>query len=314
MKKYLLPEGGRFYKANLHSHTTYSDGKLTPEEMKELYKNEGYSIISFTDHGRFVTHNELTDEEFLVLNGYEPDITEQMDDPKYHYRRTCHMCMIALDPKRTTGPKVDDLTRVYTPENISALMTRGREEGFFVTYNHPVWSLEKYSDYIRYNGMHAMEILNYGCIVDGYFEYNEQIYDEMLSGGKRIFVLATDDNHNYNGTYDSFGGFVMIKADALEYGKITDALLAGNFYASEGPKILELYVEDGEIVAKCEPASEIRFNTGSRAHAYRRARAGEFVTECRMRLDPSDKYIRLTVTDFEGKHANSNAYFIEDII
>ena len=34
MKKYLLPESGNFYKANLHCHTKVSDGAMTPEEVK----------------------------------------------------------------------------------------------------------------------------------------------------------------------------------------------------------------------------------------------------------------------------------------
>lgn len=37
MKKYLIPNEGKFYKANLHMHTTVSDGKMTPEEVKEEY-------------------------------------------------------------------------------------------------------------------------------------------------------------------------------------------------------------------------------------------------------------------------------------
>ena len=36
MIKYLLPKEGNFYKANLHCHTTCSDGELTPLEMKNL--------------------------------------------------------------------------------------------------------------------------------------------------------------------------------------------------------------------------------------------------------------------------------------
>ena len=35
MKKYLLPPGGQFYKANLHCHTTCSDGNLSPEAVAE---------------------------------------------------------------------------------------------------------------------------------------------------------------------------------------------------------------------------------------------------------------------------------------
>jgi len=44
MKKYLLPESGNFYKANLHCHSTFSDGKHTPEEIKKAYMDKGYSI------------------------------------------------------------------------------------------------------------------------------------------------------------------------------------------------------------------------------------------------------------------------------
>ena len=67
----------------------------------------------------------------------------------------------------------------------------------------------------------------------------------MIMGGERIFCIATDDNHN--GRNDSFGGFTMIKADELSYKALTDALLAGNFYASEGPEIKELWYEDGRV-------------------------------------------------------------------
>ena len=50
MRKYLLPKDGIFYKANLHCHSTHSDGKLTVEQLKEVYKKEGYSVVAFSDH------------------------------------------------------------------------------------------------------------------------------------------------------------------------------------------------------------------------------------------------------------------------
>ena len=48
MKKYLLPENVNWYRANLHCHTTISDGCLTPEQVKEAYKAKGYSIVAYT--------------------------------------------------------------------------------------------------------------------------------------------------------------------------------------------------------------------------------------------------------------------------
>ena len=48
--KHLLPKVARFFRANLHTHSTCSDGVLTPREIKEAYKARGYQIVAFTDH------------------------------------------------------------------------------------------------------------------------------------------------------------------------------------------------------------------------------------------------------------------------
>ena len=37
-RRYIISPEGNFYKAQLHTHSTVSDGALTPEEVKELYK------------------------------------------------------------------------------------------------------------------------------------------------------------------------------------------------------------------------------------------------------------------------------------
>ena len=36
--------------ADLHIHSSYSDGVLAPEEIVELAKNQGIKYISITDH------------------------------------------------------------------------------------------------------------------------------------------------------------------------------------------------------------------------------------------------------------------------
>ena len=66
MRKYLLPEKGEFYKANLHSHSTLSDGRMTPEEMKAEYKMRGYKILAVSDHDALHEHNALTEEDFFT--------------------------------------------------------------------------------------------------------------------------------------------------------------------------------------------------------------------------------------------------------
>lgn len=340
MKKYLLPESGKFYKANLHSHSTVSDGNLSPEEMKKEYMEKGYSIIAYTDHDVLVPHPELKSDNFLPLNGIELEVNENYNAPFYGVK-TCHICFIALKPDNITqfcyhrskyiwgnaesyrdklvfDETLPDFEREYTPECISEMMRIGREKGFFVTYNHPGWSMEEKEQYCNYHNMHAMEICNYGCLIAGYTDYNDRVYDEMLKNGERIFCIATDDNHNCadkaSRHYDSFGGFTMIKAEKLEYEAVTDALVKGNFYASQGPEIYDLWFEDGKIHVTCSDADRIVLNTGRRRTAIELSENGKPLNSAEFEIFPEDKYVRITVIDKGGYPANTNAYFTDELL
>ena len=339
MRKYLLPENGNFYKANLHCHTTCSDGRMTPEQAKEAYMAKGYSIIAYTDHNVLIGHNDLTDEKFLALNGVEIDVNENNAGAGINLRAT-HLCLIALSPDNLIHPcwhrtkylfsnsvkyrdavlydeTKPDFERTYSPEGINRIIEEGRKNGFFVTYNHPAWSMETREQYARYQGMHAMEICNYNSASLGYEEYSPQIYDEMLRMGKKLFCIATDDNHNFHPKdsrrYDSFGAFTVIKADALNYKSITDAMLRGDFYASQGPEIYELYYEDGYVHIICSNADIIKMNTGVRHAVIVYDETGEGITKASFLVDdPVVNYVRFTVTDKQGRHANTNAYFYKE--
>ena len=338
MKKYLLPKDGQFYKANLHCHTTISDGKLTPEQVKEAYKSHGYSVVAYTDHDIMIPHDELNDEGFLALHGYEMESGET--GLPFKFRKTCHMCLIALKPdnlkqvcyhrsKYLIGhgeeyrhlaqfdDNYPDYERKYSHECISEMMQIGRDNGFFVTYNHPVWSLEDRRDYSSYEGMHAMEICNYGCFSAGFAEYNPIIYDDMLRMGKRIYCIGTDDNHNGapldSPRSDSFGAFTMIKAQSLAYTDITDALLAGNFYASQGPEIKELYFEDGKLYVATAACEQITLTTGTRKLRTVHREKGKTLTKACFEVLEEDIYVRITVKDKFGKYADTNAYFTDEL-
>ena len=339
MKQYLLPEYGNFYKANLHCHTNLSDGALSPEEVKKIYKEKGYSVIAYTDHDILIPHPELADEKFLPLNAFEMEINEPAEKD-FSQIKCCHLCFIALEPDNVVQPcwhrtkyrfgnadqykhlvKFDetepDYEREYTADGINDLICRCREKGFFVTYNHPTWSQENYREYSSYTGMHAMEICNFGCMTEGYEDYNPRVYDDMLRAGKRIYCIAADDNHNRGkyGTrkFDSFGGFTMIKADRLDYRTITGALEAGNFYASQGPEIHALWMKNGKLYIECGPAEKIQFTSGIRRNSVVWAEPGESVTEAVFDVKPEDVYIRVTVTDHAGRHADTRAYFTDEL-
>ncbi len=92
----LLPKRGNFYKVNLHTHSTCSDGNFTPLELKELYLSKGYDGIACTDHRKSIPHPELTDEKFVVITGTELDFSQK--DEKGNLLKAVHLNAISYDP------------------------------------------------------------------------------------------------------------------------------------------------------------------------------------------------------------------------
>lgn len=312
----LLPAGGTFYKANLHSHTVYSDGKLTPEESKNVYQEQGYSVVAYTDHRKYRWHEELMDSSFVALAAYEVDMNEHEKVPGDFSRvKTYHINLYDVNPKENRLQKEESLLpkrRYGDYHYLNEYIEQMKSLGFFACYNHPYWSLQNYDDFKNLRGFWGMEIYNYGCEHDGLYGYNPQSYDEMLRLGNRLFCVAADDNHNVypfgDPLCDSFGGFTMIKAEKLTYEAVTEALLNGNFYSSMGPEILELYVEEGVLYVKTGPVEKIFVVTEGRGCHKKLANPGETITEAKFPLDGNEGYIRVTCRDGRGLHADSNAY------
>ena len=65
MDKHLFKGDKNLYKSNLHCNTTFTDGGLTPQQIKEMYKSAGYSVVAFTDHDVLKNHSYLNDDGLL---------------------------------------------------------------------------------------------------------------------------------------------------------------------------------------------------------------------------------------------------------
>ena len=105
----------------------------------------------------------------------------------------------------------------------------------------------------------------------------------------------------------------MIKAEKLEYKAITNALLSGNFYASEGPEIYDLYYEDGEVYVKSSPAQKIYITKPTKNVAAFFADE-DLINEAVFKVEEDDGFFFITVVDERGNKAYTNAYFVDEIL
>ena len=332
MKKEYISESANHFKANLHCHSTWSDGKLTPAELKEIYMKEGYSIVAYSDHNLLLDHSELSDENFLAMIATEYDV--KRDGPEDTRVRPCFH--INFYPKKSH----QDATPCYTParirkefegiqkhigdeeyersyENIQDMIDRFVDAGFLAQINHPVWSVQNINDYLPLNNFFAVELYNHGCFAtDGFDEYNTRIWDDLLCSGKKVFGVATDDNHNKHEMtspkWDSFGGFTVIQAEELTQESVTTALEAGKFYASTGPLIYSMVLEDNILKVKTSPVAKMLVTTGIRNGKIIYPADGEQTMtygELDIKSFQPGTYVRLTIIDEKGNRAWSQPIY-----
>ena len=82
---------------------------------------------------------------------------------------------------------------------------------------------------------------------------------DRLRSGRRVWGVASDDNHNRNKfgdapqEWDSFGGWVTVDAEELSHDAIASALFDGRFYSSMGPEIHYLSFDGSKIYVECSP-------------------------------------------------------------
>lgn len=334
MKIELLPEQGNFYKANLHCHTNLSDGKFSPEEIKQLYREKGYSAVCFTDHEVLIGHEDLCDENFVALHGYEMAIKADPYAPTGNFMKVYHFNFIAEDPSNLIMPRCyvnsrsayingkhwRETLKPYDPNDIieethydidwiNDYLEAVTRKGFLITCNHPQWSLQNTSDYLGLRHLHAIEVINGPCAV---LNDNTSIhFEQMLRAGTNPVPVGGDDTHVLA---DCYLGWTMIKAPELSYQALIEAYKKGDCYASEGPEILHLVWEDGTVSVQTSAASQIILRGEGRRTLSKKSDSAS-LTEAQFACDPKQlgRYFRIEVRDRNGRVAISRAYQTADI-
>lgn len=289
---------GCWFKGNLHTHTTQSDGLATPDEAIRWYRERGYDFIAITDHSVLTRGCPATDGAeggaFITITGAE------LQGSNYH------MLTLGLQA-------LPDAALAESPAEVAAAV---RASGGLAYAAHPYWTGQTSADVAAIPGLAGVEVFNSVCEKMDGLGHARVHWDELLGRGLRLTGLAVDDTHWKHGAQGQ--GFVMVRAVALTETAILRALAAGHFYASMGPTIQDLRVvalPDGRPALKvcCSPCASITFYTrGPLGHRFT-APAGETLPTAYLPLRRDQVFVRVECQDHAGRIAWSNAVMIEDV-
>jgi len=290
---------GRFWRGNLHTHSTHSDGALPPDQISRLYQEAGYDFVAITDHFRAEYGFPLTDTRALRSSTFTTLLGAELHAPRTEFSAEWHIIAVGLPlgfPPPDSAESGPDLAR------------RARAAGAFIGMAHPAASLLTLTDAESLDAAHAVEVYN---ALSAWEDRSDSwhLCDLLLGRGHRLSVYAADDAHFQPQDPPGCAAWVQVRAKSLDPATLLAALKAGHYYASTGPEIHTIRLHNDQITIRCSPVSRILVTgcvPGKQVHA------GHALTECSLPLDmfQASAYVRVTVIDANGERAWSNPIWL----
>ncbi len=293
---------GRFWRGNLHTHSTRSDGVLDPAEVCRRYRAEGYDFIALTDHFIGIYGYPIVDTVPMRADGFTSILGAELHSGPMSNGEIWHILAVGLPPDFAPSHSPDFY--VHPGQETGAeLAARAVAAGAFVAVAHPQWSGLTLADARGIAAAHAVEVYNHGCAMgcdrpDGF-----AIADLLLTEGRRLSLIATDDAHFSEP--DHFGGWVMVKAVENTPDALLTALKAGDFYSSQGPELRNVQVLEDRVIVESSAVSSVIVQgagTGARGtHGHSMT-----CTEVPLTRLNNSPWLRVSVIDAAGRRAWSN--------
>lgn len=291
MKRIVIDPAMPQWKGNCHCHTTLSDGRLSPDQVAALYAEAGYDFLSITDHRKVVDPRTI-DTSLLLIPGVELDYMLHR-----RHRQAVHILGIGVGMDVMATPGLMDSPQ----QGVDGIVSSGGK----AVFAHPAWSLNGPDVIEELHGLSAVEVYNHMSDDpwNGRRGDSSEVLDLCCADGVCLPFVAGDDAHAYDG--DECHSALIACAPTLTAESILSALGSGQVYASQGPRIREMFIEDGIVTVRCTEAAQILFNT-NRLYSAQRVTRGQGITEAAYALREFENFVRVEITDREGRRAWSS--------
>lgn len=289
---------GVWYKGNLHTHSTFSDGTRTREQIIAIYKEAGYDFLSITDHSVLTDIEGLGNPGLLLIPGEEVCVGASEAGTHFHIvgvNISEPIPVTDFDPGVTPQQAIDHINRL----------------GGIAILAHPYWSGLNHHDLLGLENYIGVEIYNTTCEVSRNLGFSAVQIDGLIAAGRRPLIFATDDHHGDDRELrplDACGAWINVKARSPTVEGIMSGIREGLFYSSMGPEIKDIRIDGEGITVETSPVKTISFvSTPSLGDKY--TAEDEPLTEITYPGREGETYVRIEATDYEGRTAWSNPIY-----
>ncbi len=280
---YLDAADAVWLRGNLHTHTTRSDGALSPEETIAAYAALGHDFLALSDH------NCPPDPQGLDSRG-----------------------LVLIPANEVTGARGHILVLGSAAEfqrgaGHQAVIDAVGASGGMAVLCHPDWGANfnhyHFEDLARFTGYMGIEIYNGSIEENPGSPYATDKWDRLLAAGRRPWGLANDDAHR---PLHQGRGACVVRVRERSAEAILAALRTGSFYASTGASIASIEVEGSRLRLR-SPDAEVISVFGEAGRRLARVEGRELVFEAR---ECAGLYFRVEVLAPRGRLAWTQPFFL----
>ena len=254
--------GRRWYRGNIHAHTSRSDGDASPDSVIDWYRRHGYDFLVLSDRQPLTLPEGPAGTRCprgpLLIPGEEVSVRINEGRTAVHIN--------AIGISRLVRPACCGDVVSTLQANVDAV----RAAGGIACINHPnyTWAFD-HRAIAQVTGASLLEVFNGHPWVNQHGAPGrpscEEIWDGVLGAGKVIFGVATDDSHHYKDFASSQAnpgrGWVVVRAEELTAQAIVEALASGEFYASTGVVLAEVESTQQYISVRIEAERDFVYAT-----------------------------------------------------
>ncbi len=288
---------GSWLRGNVHTHTTRSDGYLSPQQTVDEYAARGYDFLAITDHLILTDPGELDPHGMTLIPGAEMFVPGGSFGYPFH--------VVALGGDRV--PVVPD--NVPPPEAMRALA----DQVPLCFFCHPFWSLIEGHQLLPLQGHIGVEVFNQTCRGHTGRGGSESTWDFLLAHGQPMWGLAVDDAHQPG---DIGQAWIVAKSESRSPEALLDALRVGHFYSSIGPELRGLRRHGENLLVQCSPCEQavvLGAMAGSGRASYYMPGLQRPFEEILLPFPSSDAWLRVEIIDEKGRKAWSNPFRPEEL-
>ena len=164
-------------KVDLHIHTNFSDGLMSPKQILDLAKEQDFALLSITDHDTLDGYRDAV----KIIQNYDFELIPGVEVSSHYKDKDIHVLGYNIDPENKKLNQLLDQIHEGRLTRAQKIITKLAEMDILI-------SLDKVKDLAGEKGLIGRPHIARAVVEAGYCKNTIEVFDNYIGDGCPAFV------------------------------------------------------------------------------------------------------------------------------